>query len=273
MKKILLAFDATNFSEGAFEYARRLNEIKPILLAGVFLPLSDYASLWSYASGSSRTNFIPTLEEEESKEVYKNIERFKTLCQKNGIDYRVHKDFSDFALPELTKETRFADLLIIGSETFYANLLGDDRNAYLQDALNGSECPVIVVPEHFTFPKRNILAYDGTESSVYAIRQFAYLFPEFCNNETLVVYSRMEDNESIPDKEKLEELAAQHFSQLDFFKLPFDPKKYFALWMNENENAVVVCGSYGRSLTSQYFKKSFIAGVIAEHKLPVFIAH
>ena len=37
MKKILLAFDVTDFSEGIFEFARaRLNELHPVLLTGVF---------------------------------------------------------------------------------------------------------------------------------------------------------------------------------------------------------------------------------------------
>ena len=31
----------------------------------------------------------------------------------------MHKDLYEFAIPQLTTETRFADLMIIGSETFY----------------------------------------------------------------------------------------------------------------------------------------------------------
>ncbi len=273
MKKILLAFDATNFSEGAFEFARRLNELQPVLLTGVFLPLYDYASLWSYADGLTGQNFIPMLEEDNAEAVHENIKRFETLCQENGIAYRVHKDFYDFALPELKKETRFADLLIISSEKFYTNLINDDPNPYLQDALKETECPVIVVPEKFLFPERNVLAYDGSESSIYAIKQYAYLFPELSNNETLLVYSNVKIEEPIPDKEYIEELATQHFKKLTLFKLDVNPKKYFGLWANEETGAIVVCGSYGRSFMSQLLKKSFVANVIAEHKLPVFIAH
>ena len=41
MKKIILAFEGTHFSEGAFEFARKLNELRPILLTGVFLPQTE----------------------------------------------------------------------------------------------------------------------------------------------------------------------------------------------------------------------------------------
>src|SRR5687767_1838698 len=145
MKKILLAFDGAHFSEGAFEFARKLNELSPILVTGVFLPQIDYASLWSYSAAASAGLVIPLLEAEDAATIEKNIDRFKALCQKNGIEHRVHKDFTDFALPGLKKETRFADLLILGSESFYDNLGINEPNSYLKDAIHNAECPVVVV--------------------------------------------------------------------------------------------------------------------------------
>ena len=76
MKKILLAFDGTHFSEGAFEFARGLNEIEPILLLGVFVPQANYANLWSYANAGSGPMLIPLLEPEDSQTVQQNMDRF-----------------------------------------------------------------------------------------------------------------------------------------------------------------------------------------------------
>src|SRR5215204_3098641 len=121
MKKILLALDGSHFSEGAFEFARALNEMQPILLLGIFIPQVDYANLWSYANSASGPMLIPLMEDEDSDAVQKSVERFEKLCQRNNIHYRVHKDFFDFALPELKKETRFADLVILSGESFYKN--------------------------------------------------------------------------------------------------------------------------------------------------------
>lgn len=272
MKKILLAFDSTNFSTGVLEFARRLNEISPVLLTGVFLPQVDYANLWSYAHGSAGF-FIPLIEDEQSVEVEKNIERFQSFCQNNNIDYRVHKDFSEFALPQLKKETRYADLLIIGSETFYEKMGTEEINLYLRDALQEAECPVLVVPENFTFPERIVLSFDGSESSVYAIKQFSYLFPELCGNDTLLVYAKDEAEESFPDEEQVAELAARHFSNLTLSKLSINPQKYFSTWVSEEQSAILISGAFGRSSFSLLFKKSFVADVIKAHRLPVFIAH
>lgn len=276
MRKILLVFDGTNFSEGAFEFARGLNKKNPVLLTGVFLPQVNYANLWSYAGaagGSVAVPFIPLIEEEEAAQIEKNIERFRQLCEKQKIEYIVHKDFFDFALPELKKESRFADLVIIGTESFYTNWDIGGPTEYITSALHDSECPVLIVPEKFAFPENNVLSYNGSESSVFAIKQFAYLFPELIQNPTLLIYAKSEIDDEIPNTEYIEELAGRHFPDLTIMKLHFDPRDYFSDWVEERKNAILVSGSFGRSSISRVFKKSFIKDVIKDHKLPIFITH
>ena len=272
MKKILLAFEGTHFSEGAFEFARRLNELQPILLTGVFLPQTELANLWSYADPVG-VAFIPRMESSEAEIVHRNIARFEKLCKGNNIDYRVHEDFYELALPELKKESRYADVLILGSEVFYKKIGTQTSYIYLKTALQNIDCPVIVVPENFDFPKSIILAYDGSEESVYAIKQFAYLFPQLTEVETLLVYANDNAGEDFPDKVQIEELVARHYPNLSLFKLDVNPRKFFGLWISEERSSILVSGSYGHSGLSHLFKKSFVKEVITDNKLPVFIAH
>lgn len=274
MKKVIIAFDGEHFSEGAFRFACKMNELSPILLTGVFMPLIDYSALWSYSvTAAGPGMFMPMLEDDNAAMITKNINRFKVMCQSNNIEYRVHRDFSEFALPSLKKETRFADLMILGSESFYENIGIGDPNLFLKDAVHDAECPVLVVPEQFQFPEKNILSYDGSASSVYAIKQFAYLFPELTDKKTVLLYAKEEDDVAFPDEQNIEELCSRHFTDLTLFKLDVDPKKYFALWANEKQGSILVSGAYGRSSLSMMFKKSFVSDVIREHKLPVFIAN
>ena len=269
MKKVILVFEGTSFSEGAFNFARNLNALKRILLTGVFLPQAQLADLWSYADGISGP-FIPTLESNEAILVQKNIERFEGLCTANNIQFAVHRDFFDFALTDLKKESRFADLLILGSEVFYAH---SDATRYLHDALNDIACPVLLVPEQSELPESIILAYDGSNNSIFAIKQFAYLLPELNNKRTLLVYANNDTDKDLPDKQLIEELALRHFADLTLYKLNLNPKKYFGDWLLERKSAMLVCGSHGRSGLSKLFKRSFIKDIINNHKIPVFIAH
>jgi hypothetical protein len=145
-------------------------------------------------------------------------------------------------------------------------------NDYLMNAVHKAECPVLLVPEYFMFPQSNILAYDGSDSSIFAIKQFYYTFPELCDNATLLVYCE-EKGEVIPEKENMYELASQHFSNLQILKLDGDPKKSFNKWILEKKNSILVSGAFGRSTLSQTFRKSFVSEIVKEHQLPVFIAH
>jgi hypothetical protein len=273
MKKILLAFAGIRFSESVFSFVRRLNEQQPIMLVGVFLPEVMYSSIYSFSSGIPGNDLVPVISDEDSAIVEKNMTRFAELCQRNNITYRVHKDYDNIALPELKKETRFADLLILSSEKFFDSFSFNDPNPSLKDMLHATECAVVVVPEKFNFPDRTILAYDGSASSVYAIKQFAYLFPEMCGNETLLVYINEKDGTQLPDQQIIEELATQHFKNLEILSLQINARKYFNTWLIENKNALLVGGSFGRSPISELFHKSFVAEIISEHKFPVFIAH
>ena len=271
MKKVIMPFNGGKFSEGAFSFATSLNNAKPILLTGIFLPQGGFTHFFLFPPSLSGA-YVPLEKKVEEENIQKNIERFKSSCKKNNIEYRIHENLDDFAIPELTKETRFADLLIIGSEIFFKNISENDSNIFLEDTLQHTECPVLVVPEKYYFPSQNILAYDGSASSVFAIKQFAYLFPHLCGNKTILVYAA-EETEDIPAQVNIEELTATHFSNLAITVLTTDRKENFGEWILKHENPILVSGSFGRSGFSYLFTRSFVINIINAHQTPVFIAH
>lgn len=272
MKKIIIPFDGCHFSKGAFSFVNSLHEMKPILLTGVFLPKVDYAQLLFFPTAILAPLYLPMMENFDEEEIETNVDKFEQLCQKNFIEYRVHKDLNETSISQLVKETLFADLMIIGSEVFYKNGIVQGPDEYLKDALHNTECPVIIVPEEFDFPAHIILAYDGSASSVFAIKQFAYLFPELCNREAILVYVGDEKHD-IPDQALIKELAARHFENLTITKVASDRKNRFKTWFEEHKNSLLVSGSFGRSGVSELFSRSFIIDIIKEYKTPVFIAH
>ncbi len=273
MRKILIPFDGTQYSDGAMNFAKKLNEAERISVTGLFLPLVSMASLWSYADPMTGASYSPLLEEGSGEMVDKNIKRFEEFCSAHNIRHEVNKAMYDFAMPELRKETRFADVVILGSETFYHNIDGETPGEYLKEALHFAECPVVVVPESCNFPEKNILAYDGSESSVFAIKQFMYLFPEFSENPTLRVTTNKTSADLAEQDLDVHGLVSAHFNSISFLNLQMDSKKYFATWMYENKNSILVCGAFSRSMISQILRQSFVEDVLRDHKIPVFISH
>jgi len=274
MKKILIVFDGLHFPEGALDFAGRLNQASPILLTAVFLPYVDNAdALVYYLGGHAGPLYVAgTGDAEMETQVQKNIEKFEAYCRKNDISYRVHKDDTGHVVALLKKEACYSDLLILGSELFYENLGNDNRHEYMFDTLHQVSCPIVLVPEQYSFPDSVVIAYDGSDSSVYAMKQFTYLLPQFTTLSTLIVYASPEEQE-FPDMPYIEELAALHFSDLTFSKLELEPEKYFATWIMDKQNAILVSGSFGRSRLSTFFKKDFTDEIIRDHRLPLFITH
>lgn len=270
MKKVLAIFDGTHFSEGSVKFASQLNENSPIVLTGIFLPSVDYSDAMIYYLGGMAGIYLPNTEHENDL-MDKNIKKFEDYCVKNNISYRVHRDFDLHVLETIQKETRYADLLVLSSALFYENLGEDAQEEYLKTAMHKAECPIIVLPEEFAFPKSIIITYDGSESSVYAMKQFSYIFPQLSSLSTLITYVSVKND--IPDMSYLEELAALHFEDLTITKLSIDAKKYFTTWLSDKGNALLVTGGFNRPGISELFKKNFAWDVIKEQKLPLFIAH
>lgn len=273
MNKVILAFEDAHFSDGAFQFVTSLNKKSRVMVTGIFLPEVILSSLWSYADTTAGSLFVPLMEDENAEVIRGNIKKFEDLCKHHGIECRVHKDYFDFAIPALKAETRYADLLILGSESFYKNIGTDQPNEYLKEALHSAECPVIVVPEKHEQPSSNILAYDGTDSSIYAIKQFAYILPELASNPTMLVTASDNDESAPRDKDNIYELASCHFPQLSITNLNIDGNKYFGTWVSERKSSIVVAGSFGRSSFSLMIHKSFSSDVISGYKVPIFIAH
>jgi len=271
MKKVIIVFDGMHFSAGAFDFLCRLNETGRILATGIFLPTIDYSELLYSIGGLSGPIYYREVINEVAA-VKRNIEHFKTLCVRHNIEHRVHADMDHHVLEQLAIETRYADLMIIGGEYFYENLGEDTQDEYITETLHKAECPVLIVPEKYSYPDNVVLACDGSASSVFAIKQFTYILPAFTHLKTTLVQAG--DHSDDDNAVNIEELAARHFDDLTIHRLDIhNPRKYFNTWLQDSGKPILVAGAYGRSLFSQTLKKSFIRETIKDHVVPVFIAH
>jgi len=270
MKKVVLAIDGKNLSVGSFDFIIRMNEGQSILLTGVFLPAVEETELLYSLGGMTGPVYLPAISrlDDETEEV---VKRFEELCQKNNIEYRVHNNTIDNVVEALKQESRYTDLMVIGSESFYSHLGKERQHEYLLHVLHKSECPVLLVPEKYAFPQSLVIAFDGSASSVFAMKQFSYLFPDLCSLDTIAVFSS--NTKDFPNWDYVEELIARHYSNLSVTKLNLDASKYFESWVADIKNTMVVAGAYSRSFISEVLKKSFVDNIINGHSIPVFIAH
>jgi hypothetical protein len=272
MKKILLPFEGANYPGEILEFAHNLHALSPFMLAAAFVPEVDYANFGNLPAGVGGAVYSPATIDEDPV-IEKNGALLEAFCREHRIKYAQHTDRLDFALPSIRKESRFADLMLLSSIHFFENISSDQPNAYMKEILHSAECPVLLLPENPGLPETLILTYDGTASSVYALKQFAGLFPELSGIPAQLVCIQDKVEEPLPDEMLIEEWASQHFKDLHVKKLSMQPHVFFNNWLFGKTKPWVITGSYGRSGLSLLFAKSFITDLIKIHRIPVFIAH
>lgn len=276
MKKILAAFDGTRYSEGASKYAIEIAKATNSMLVGVFIQDMRYMNFtYAYAWDQPFVDFnsIEASQKEEKEKIDLNIKLFHTACDAKGVHHKVHLD-KGVPLQELLTESVFADFIIIDSQTSFFSLGDKNPSPFLQDFLSDSHCPVLIVPHHYTFFDKAVLCYDGSPSSVYAIKMFSYLFPELEDLKTIIVTVNEQSSTHVKEGWNFKDLIRVHFQASEYEVLKGNAEQELINYLKRNgENAIIVMGSYGRNALSRLFHQSLSNRVIQEINVPVFITH
>ena len=277
MKKIIAAFDGLRFSESTLDYSVYFAKQYNAHIVGVFLQESTRVGYAVYATivqdaAPGRTIF-DEIELADRKATEEAIARFEEGCRNAKVNYSIHRDKKS-AFDELMHETIFADLLIIDAWETFSYIESGLPGWFIKNILHHVHCPVLVVPKKFYPIQKLVLLYDGSPSSVHAIRMFNYVIPEMNRLESKLV-SASEDDSSmhLPDNKLLKEWMKRHFPEVAYQVLKGYARDIIAMLKAEEPGVLVVAGAYHRSNLSMWFHKSLADLLIKEVKVPLFIAH
>ena len=272
MKQVLIVGAGHHFPKGPITFLHSMQGQERVHVKGLFFRPVEYSTLAASRMGA---NMIPVLDLEDNEKeviaVHKAL--FSRQCEQYHISYSLHDNDREWSKDLLQKESRFADLILISGELFYAETDNRQPNQYLREALHSAECPVLLVPENFTTVQHLYMAYDGSRDSLYALKQFCYLFPDLTDLPTEILYINEETSDTIPDLDNLKQYTQAKFDCMSFSRLHFNATDYLATWISEKKDALLVSGSFGRSRLSYIGNPSFSEDVIHENQLPIFIAH
>jgi nucleotide-binding universal stress UspA family protein len=173
----------------------------------------------------------------------------------------------------MIEESRFADLIVLDAETSFTRTNEAIPGRFVKDVLLESECPVIISPYSFDRIEEVVFSYNGSTSSVFAIKQFTYLFPELRQKKAIVVCVRDDGGETLAEQFKMKEWLKDHYSDVEYVVLKGDPSDQLFGYLIEKKNGIVVMGAYGRSMLSRLFKPSHARLIVKTINLPIFISH
>lgn len=273
MRKIVIAFDGTHFSQSALEYANLFNSDKQSLVVGVFVSgLYNYPVPVFYEGMVSMNLLKPDTEDEDV--ILSHIKTFEDYCVKENITYRVHRITEGNILDELVYETRYADLAIVAGSNFLKLSFEKYVNENVQMFLEDAECPVVIVPDNCAPVENIILSYDSSPSSIKAIKAFAYTLSSLTSTSAhlvKIVPEKADHNFNLGNR--MEEYLAHHFQNLSLTMLEGKPGEELNNFIRTAKNPMLVIGAYGRGYFSQLLRKSLAHDIISEHKIPIFIFH
>jgi nucleotide-binding universal stress UspA family protein len=261
MEKILLALDALNLNTNTIDFGCYIARLTHSRLTGIFLE----------GLKEERPVFVAT--EEGTATVETNIHRFREACVCRETLSLVHRD-RGVPLSEIIAESRFADLIIIDPETAFNRKDALFPGRFVKDVLRSVECPVLIAPYSGGDMDEIIFAYDGSPSSVFAIRQFAHLFPDLRSTPVTIVSIRDDEGPGIEEQFKMKEWLRAHFDTLHFdVRHGGGASDQLFAYLIERKNAIVVMGAYGRNEVSNFFRPSHANLLVKTVNLPIFIAH
>jgi len=272
MKKILLVSDADQFPAGSFRFVKQMAENETIFVKGLFFASQNHEV-------NTGRGFIavaePVLKHHNNESVLLDGSRnkFAGECEDIGIRYSIHRNESTWDTDLFVKESRFSDLVLISSDAFQILNQQTESNYFMEQVLRFSECPVFVVPEEYREIDRLAIAYDAGAESMFALKQFVYLFPYFTDHPSDIIHVKNDGTEDIPNRDLLLEYTKAHFESAFTSKLQFDTKKYFTTWVEDRKNAILITGAYSRSAFSNTMRRSFAFQTIRDQICPVFVAH
>jgi nucleotide-binding universal stress UspA family protein len=278
MKKFLAVFDGYKMSKSTMDYAIQLTKAADAHLVGVFLDDFIYRSYSVYKVITTAENYEAAMKELDEKDIKKRDDaaaQFQKACEKATIQFSIHRDKS-IALQELKHESMFADLIIINEYETFTRYKEQPPTRFIKDLLSDVQCPVLAVSTAFKPIDKIVLLYDGTPSSLHAIKMFSYLFGNLQNLPVEVV--TIKDNSlaslKVPENKLMGEFIKRHFPKATYTVEKGNAEEQIISYLNNyKENELVVLGAYQRNDLSRFFKISMADILMKELDTPLFIAH
>lgn len=281
MNKVLLLIDPANFRPSVLSFVSSVIETGRSKVIGVFLHHPAHATAPQIKSLGGQVyveEITQSAEElEQSKEeLRKAIGAFKCDCLALGLKFDVHNDVR-MSEHEIVAESRYADLIVADCNlTAFSSDKSPSR--LLTGLLKHSECPVIIAPEEYRPVEKVVFAYDGSASSMFAIRQLYRCLPHLAGKE-LVVLNVDNGKDKTPDAHELKlldewlKLKVRHYAFEKYDGAADSVMFSYFLSGTDQVYSLLVAGAFGRSAVSSFMKSPTLEMPLKALDIPVFITH
>ncbi|HVS95329.1 MAG TPA: universal stress protein [Puia sp.] len=277
MERILIAIDSEGINRQAVLFGCHLARLTQSKLTAVLL--EDLAPSGTILIGQETTEdatvtsiAIGSVGESPVSEATRQttMAEFRALTAEEGIPASIYLD-KGVPAEDIVMESRFADLLIVDADTFSSADEGTP-SSFVKQVLHDAACPVLIAPEAYSLIGNIVFCYDGSKSSLFAIKQFAYLFPELASQRIKVI-SLQEEMPSADEQARLTVWLRSHYSDVEWAGAGVEAAGALFSYLLKKKDDIVVMGSYGHGLLASFFEPDYESGILRNTSVPIFVAH
>lgn len=271
MKKILVIlngpFTPQHVVNAAISIAKSTSSLLHVVFLNYSFQIADYNYPFPNDLSLTRNRLTgKTLTEENADLLSNSVNIFKHECETMNVGFVIDAEI-EISLGKLIEYSAFSDFILADGKA-------DLYQYHLVDILVNSQCPVYLITKDIKLPEIIILAYDGSYSSIKAIKMFSYVFSELKNLPTFLVHISPDRNEIVvPEEENLKLWARKHFANIQIKIFHGETEKELVSFISSHPNSLVVMGAYGRTALSRLFHKSLASTVISNTESSLYISH
>lgn len=272
MKKILLLLDVLHSPMPVLSSVIHLANAAGALVEVIFLHRVHFMVDLVYPLGTDLPSLAADADADKQL-LTDNTQLVADTLSASGIKFLISGD-ETVSLDDVLRNSAFSDLIIVDAHTDMADFFYAPLNVSLKDILSDAHCPLLLLRESGMPPDKLILAYDGSYSSIFAIKQFRYLFPHLCSLPAYLVTVPSNEKEGVAHGEMLKHWAPYHFGNLQVEVLPGRASEILPAFIERQAGIpLVIMGAFGRSSLSRLFHQSVARSVIEKTNASLFVTH
>ncbi|MDO6430564.1 universal stress protein [Flavitalea sp. BT771] len=271
MKRILLLLD------GLHEPSRILTSILSIVKTDhsfVHIILLHRSYILANLSYPLTTDLplVETQQEEDRQLLEDNLQLIQHTFSMSKVNYDVEQ--GDVPLEEILQNSAFADLILADARIMFSDLLYFPLRITFKDLLADAHCPVLLLREDISQVERIVLAYDGSDSSIYAMKHFSYLFPIWRSLPAYLVTIQASGDNELEHQQYIRSWLPRHFDHVEVEIMQGRASEELPGFINRyTDNMIVVMGSYGRTAVSRFFRQSLANAILEKTAASLFTTH
>lgn len=273
MERILVLVNGSGPQGATMEFACYIANLTQSALTGIFYYPEPKEENPRGFGGHSKPVETDTIQLAETRKRLEDSKlSFTRFCDNHQLNLKPDtievRDLEDIRL-----HTRFADLLIITADAETTSEDDAVPTDFTTTILRNAECPVLMAPLTFKEISEIVFTYDGSVSSVFAIRQFTHLFPQFVDLPVTLLEVNKDYSDIVNYRESITKYLGTHYQYVNKLVLKGRPEDELFSYFLQKKDVLIVMGAFGRNFLSSIFHRSTATLLLKTTSLPVFISH